>query len=129
MDKRIVQFIREAAQTIIGLDLALYLQANPKTFDTAAGLALRLRHPVEAVEPIAERFVEHGIMRKVISRDSSYHCYTLQRTPKVWNLLCLISETYIDDPETRKAIVKLLIRRQGNQRASQATESESLPPN
>ncbi len=41
MDKRVAQFIREVAQTVVGLNIALYLQNNPKTFDTAAGLALR----------------------------------------------------------------------------------------
>ncbi len=103
MDKRVAQFIREVAQTVVGLNSALYLQNNPKTFDTAAGLALRMRYPVEAVTPVVERFADYGLM----------------------NLLCMLSESYIDDPETRKEIVRILI----SQRQQQATkERESLPP-
>ena len=121
MDERVAQFIREVAQTIIGLDLALYLQANPNTFDTAAGLALRLRFPVEDIEPAAEQLAEHGILRKVSSRDQSYHCYTLHRTPQIWNLLCLVSESYIDNPETRMQIVRMLVRQRRDDQTSRAT--------
>ena len=45
MDKRVAEFVRDVAQSIVGLAVALYLQDHPMTFDTAAGLALRLRHP------------------------------------------------------------------------------------
>ncbi len=125
MDKRVAQFIREVAQSVVGLDVALYLQNNPKTFDTAAGLALRLRLPVEAVTPVVERFADYGLLRKVTSRDGSYACYSLNRTPAMWNLLCMISESYIDDPETRKEIVRMLI----SQRRQQAAEErKSSPP-
>ena len=109
MDKRVAEFVRDVAQSIVGLAVALYLQDHPKTFDTAAGLALRLRHPVEAVEPVVERFVDYGLLRKAISGGGSYVCYSLNRTPAMWNLLCLISESFIDDAETRKEIVRLLV--------------------
>ncbi len=63
-------------------------------------------------------------MRKVTSHDGSYTCYSLNRTPAMWNLLCMISESYIDDPETRKEIVRILI----SQRQQQATEERESPP-
>jgi hypothetical protein len=111
MDKRVAEFVNDVAQTIVGLDVALYLQDNPRTFDTAAGLALRLRHPVEAIEPVVERFADYGLLRKVIPREGSYTCYSLTRTPAMWHLLCLISESYIDNPDTRKEIVRMLVSR------------------
>ncbi len=122
MDKRVAEFIRDVAQTIVGLEVALYLQSNPKTFDTAAGLALRLRHSVEAVEPVVERFADYGLMRKVTSRDGAYTCYSLNRTPAMWNLLCMISESYIDDAETRKEIVRMLMSRR-RKRSQPKTDS------
>ncbi len=118
MDKRVAEFVRDVAQTIVGVALALYLQDHPKTFDTAAGLALRLRHPVEAVEPAVKRFADHGLLRKITSGEGSYVCYALNRTPAMWNLLCLISESFIDDAETRKEIVRMLV----SQRQQQAAE-------
>ncbi len=123
MDKRIAEFIRDVAQTIVGLHVALYLQDHPKTFDTAAGLALRLHHPVEMVEPVVERFADYGLLRKVTSHEGSYTCYSLNRTPALWNLLCMISESYIDDPETRKQIVRMLVSHSRKQ-----TEPNAEPP-
>ena len=111
MDKRVAEFVKGVAQTIVGLDVALYLQDNPRTFDTAAGLALRLRLPVEAIEPVAERFADYGLLQQVIPHEGSYICYSLNRTPAMWHLLCLISESYIDNPETRKEIVRMLVSR------------------
>ncbi len=118
VDKRVAEFVRDVAQSIVGLAVALYLQDHPNTFDTAAGLALRLRHPVEVVEPVVERFADYGLVRKVSSRDGSYACYSLNRTPAMWNLLCMISESFIDNPETRKEIVRMLV----SQRHEQAAE-------
>jgi len=128
MDKRVAQFIREVAQSIVGLAVALYLQDHPRTFDTAAGIALRLRHPVEAIEPVMERFADYGLIRKVSSQDGSYTCYSLNRSPAMWNLLCLISESFIDNPETRKEIVRMLVSRrrkhaEPNTKPSQLTDT------
>jgi len=125
VDKRVAEFVRDVAQSIVGLAVALYLQDHPKTFDTAAGIALRLRHPVEAVEPIMERFADYGLIRKVSSQDGSYTCYSLNRTPAMWNLLCLISEAFIDNPETRKEIVRMIVAQRHQQAAE---EREATPP-
>jgi len=106
------------------MGVALYLQDHPKTFETAAGIALRLRHSVEAVEPVVERFADYGLLRRVRSRDGSYCCYTLERTPAMWNLLCMVSEAYLDDPEMRKQIVRMLV----SQRQQQAAEERKATP-
>ncbi len=126
MDKRVAEFVKDVAQTIVGLAVALYLQDHPNTFDTAAGLALRLRHPVEAVEPVMERFADYGLIRKVSSRDGSYACYSLNCTPAMWNLLCMLSECFIDDPETRKEIVRILVSH-GRKHGEPNTEPSQLP--
>jgi len=123
MDKRVAEFVEDVAQTIVGLNVALYLQGNPRTFDTAAGLALRLRCPVEAVEAVVQRFAGYGLMRKVTSHDGSYTCYSLNHTPAMWNLLCMISESFIDNPETRKEIVRMLVSRSRKQ-----AEPDAEPP-
>ncbi len=126
MDERVAQFIGDVAQTMVGLGVALYLQSNPNTFDTAAGFAVRLRYPVEDVETVINRFAEHDIVRKVSSRDGAYYCYSLNRTAEVWNLLCLVSEAYIDDPETRIQIARMLVRRRHHRGTSQ--DSGAPPP-
>ncbi len=110
LDERVRKFIKETVQSIIGLDIVLYFQANPKTFDTAGGLALRLRKEVEDIKPALARLVDGGILEVHIRADGQYQCYSLVRDPAVWNLLCLVSEAYIDDPRTRGEIVRMLIR-------------------
>ena len=112
MDERVRQFIQETVQTIIGLDIVLFFQANPDTFDTPAGLALRLRRQVAQIEPILVRLAGHGILEVHPRGDGQYQCYALVRSPQVWNLLCLLSEAYLDDPHTRKQIVHMLIGQQ-----------------
>ncbi len=111
MDARTRKFIQEAVQTVAGLDVVLYLQDNPDTFDTAAGLALRLRREVEQVQPALVRLADNGILDVHIRGDGQYRCYSLVRTRAVWDLLCRVSEAYMDDPETQKEIVRLLIAR------------------
>ncbi len=111
MDARTREFIQEAVQTVVGLDVVLYLQDNPDTFDTAAGLALRLRCEVEQVQPALARLADNGILNVHIRGDGRYRCYSLVRTRAIWDLLCRVSEAYMDDPETQKEIVYLLIHR------------------
>ncbi len=110
LDERVRKFIKETVQSIVGLDIVLHFQANPKTFDTAGGLALRLRKEVEDIKPALARLVDGGILEVHIRGDGRYRCYSLVREPAVWNLLCMVSETYIDDAHTRGEIVRMLIR-------------------
>ena len=62
MDQRVTTFVQDIAQTLVGLDVALFYQANPRTFDTAAGIALRTHRSVEMVEPALERLAECEIL-------------------------------------------------------------------
>jgi len=116
MDPKVKEFIGVVACDIVGLDIALFFQADPSTFDTAAGLALRLRRSAKELEPALERLVEHGILEIFLRGDGRYRCYTLSRDPQVWHRLCLVSEAYLDQPETRKEIVRMLVRKYQNER-------------
>lgn len=111
MDTRVVDFIERTALDIVGLDVALFFQANPRTFDTAAGLALRTHRGIEEVTPALERLARDGVLESFERGDGKYICYAIPRDPHVWNLLCLVSEAYIDHSEDRKEIVRMLMRR------------------
>jgi hypothetical protein len=112
MDERIIDFVENVAQTIVGLDVALFFQANPRTFDTAAGLALRTHRGVDEVAEVLERMAGQGTLEAFSRGDGRYTCYALPKNPQVWNLLCLLSEAYLDHSESRKHIVRMLIRHQ-----------------
>ncbi|MBU0610600.1 MAG: hypothetical protein KKI08_22140 [Armatimonadetes bacterium] len=112
MDDRLKDFVENVAQTIVGLDVALFFQANPRTFDTAAGLALRTHRDVGEVGEVLERMAAHGILEGFSRGDGRYTCYALPKDTKVWNLLCMLSEAYLDHSDSRKEIVRILIRRQ-----------------
>jgi hypothetical protein len=112
MDQRLVEFIEDVAQTIVGLDVALFFQANPRTFDTAAGLALRTHRSAEEVDEVLERMALHGYLEAFQRGAGRYTCYALPKDVKVWNLLCKLSEAYMDYEESRKEIVRLIIKRQ-----------------
>lgn len=116
MDPRVKKFIEETACDVVGLDVALFFQANLATFDTAAGLALRLHRSVEELQPALERLAEQGLLEVFLRGDGRYRCYSLSREPQVWHLLCLVSEAYLDQPETRKEIVRMLVRKYRNER-------------
>ena len=118
MDDRVRDLIENGAQTIVGLDVILFYQANPSTFDTPLGIALRTHRSLNEVEPALERLAEGGILERHTRGDGKYTCYALSKDLTVWNLLCLVSEAYIDNPEQRKEIVRMLIRRQQAQRLS-----------
>ncbi len=117
MDTRVRDFIVEVARDVIGLDIALFFQSNPATFDTSAGLALRLHRHHEEVQPALERLAEAGVLEVFTRGDGRYRCYTLPRDSQVWHLLCLVCEAYLDHPEARKEIVRMLIRRHTEDRA------------
>ena len=118
MDARVREFIENTAQSVVGLDVVLYYQANPKAFDTAAGIALRMRWDVEQVEPVLARLGEHGILEVHTRGDGLYQCYALARDRTVWSLLCRVTEAYLDDPRAGKEIVQLLVDLQRRRRAA-----------
>ncbi len=116
MDARVRKFIAETARNVVGLDVALFFQANPSTFDTAAGLALRLHRSLEEVQPALERLAAAGLLEVATRGDGRYRCYSLARDPETWHLLCLLSEAYLDHPDTRKEIVRMLVRQYAEDR-------------
>ena len=115
MDPRLTELVRDVIQTIVGLDVVLFFQANPRTFDTAAGVALRTHRSVEEVEVVLERLADFGYLEAFSRGEGRYTCYALPKDVKVWNLLCLLSEAYLDRSDERKEIVRILIRRQHEQ--------------
>lgn len=112
MDIRIAEFVEKVAITIVGLDVALFFQANPRTFDTPSGVALRTHRGVEEVTEVLERLATHGYLEAFSRGDGRYVCYALHKDPKVWALLCRLSEAYLDHLESRKEIIRLIISSQ-----------------
>jgi len=111
MDPKLQEFVEEVIQTVVGLDVALFFQANPRTFDTAAGLALRIHRNVDDVAEVLQRMAAHGDLEAFDRGDGRYTCYALPKDARVWMLLCRLSEAFLDRSESRKEIVKLLVRR------------------
>lgn len=125
MKEAVRNFIERTAQDLAGLEVALFYQANPRAFDTPAGVALRTHRAVTEVEPALERLSEHGILEVFKRGDGRYHCYALSPTRETWNLLCLVSEAYHEDPDARRDIIKLLIKFRMQQRAAEHSEAGS----
>ncbi len=117
MDARVRDFVATVARDVVGLDVALFFQANPATFDSSSGLALRLHRNLEEVQPALERLAAAGVLEVFTRGDGRYRCYSLSREPQVWHLLCLVSEAYLDYPEVRKEIVRMLVRQHAEDRA------------
>ena len=111
MDPRVVDFVQNVAQDIAGLEVALYFQDNPRTFDTAGGLALLIRRDLGEMTSALERLTAAGILEISPRDDGHYVCYSLSGDPRIWNLLCLLSEAYLDSTEDRQAIIRLLVGR------------------
>jgi hypothetical protein len=120
MDDRVRQLIEADVHTVVGLDVALFFQENPNTFDTADGVALRTHRNVSEVRPAIERLADRGILERYPRGDGRYICYALDPSPETWNLLCLLSEAYLDDADSRKEIVRILILRQKESRIAMA---------
>ena len=116
MDDRVRKFIRDVARTMVGLDVALFYQANPSTFDTCSGIALRTHRGIDEIRPALERLADHKLLEVHVRADGKYTCYALAREPWVWNLLCLVSDAYHDDPEARREIRMMLVRQQQEDR-------------
>ena len=118
MDPRIEQFIREHARNLVGLDVALFYQANPKTFDSPEALARRTHRDSAEVKEAMDRLVDGGVLEVYARGEGRHQCYALVRTADVWDLLCSLSEAYMDDLESRKEIVRLLMLRRKPQQVS-----------
>ena len=124
MDDRVRGLVETTIQTIVGLDVALFYQENPSTFDTAEGVALRTHRNVADVRLTIERLVGGGLLERHERGEGRYTCYSVAPGQEAWDLLCLLSEAYIDDLESRKEIVRALVRGQKESREiGRGTES------
>ncbi len=121
MLERIRWLIEEVAQDIVGLDTALFFQAHPNVFDTATGIAMRMGRRGPEVAKALERLAEAGILERYDLGAGRYRCYTLRRTDDVWSLLCRLSEMYLDNPDTRRQIIKMIVGR-GRRRSASADD-------
>ncbi|MFO7945770.1 MAG: hypothetical protein R6V19_03010 [Armatimonadota bacterium] len=110
MDPRVETFINEHAGNLVGLDIALFFQANPQTFDTAAGIAKRTHRNVEEVKAALQRLADAELLEAFGGGQGRSTCFSLLKNPENWNLLCLLSEAYVDDLEQRKEIVRLIMK-------------------
>ena len=130
MDPRLTEFIEQAVQTVVGLDVALFYQANPRTFDTSAGIALRTHRNVEEVAEVLERLARHGCLEAFVRGEGRYTCYALPKDPQVWTLLCRLSEAFLDRSESRKEIIRLIIKRQAalREQATAADQAKGTEP-
>ena len=111
MEERIRWLVQDIAQDIVGLDAALFFQAHPNVFDTAAGIAMRMGRRPEEVSQALDRLAAGGILDSHQLGAGRYRCYALRRTEDVWKLLCKLSEMYLDDPAARREIIRMLISR------------------
>ncbi len=110
MEQAVIDFVQNTAHDLTGLEVALFYQANPRAFDTAAGIALRTHRSVSEVEPALERLGANGILDVFDRGDGRYHCFALSPTRETWNLLCMVSEAYHDDEQARGVIIKMLVK-------------------
>jgi len=109
VDNTIQDFISRIAHDLVGLDLALFFQANPDTFDTAAGLSLHLHHRAEEIQPALDRLLTARLLESTTRGEPTYQVYGLSRDPAVWRLLCDVAVAYLDSPDSRKEIVRMLV--------------------
>lgn len=121
MDEQVRKFIEETAQDLVGLDVALFFQANPRAFDTASGIALRTHRAVRDIEPALERLSEQGYLEVLSRGDGRYQVFALSPSPQVWRTLCRVSDAYHEDPQARKEIILMLVQRRLKDRGAQAT--------
>ena len=127
MDEVVREFIEETAQDLVGLDVALYFQANPRAFDTASGIALRTHRSVDDIEPALARMAEEGYLEVLTRGDGRYQVFTLSSDPEVWRTLCHVSEAYHEDPNSRKEIILMLVQHRLQQRRSDHDTGEGIP--
>ncbi len=125
MDEKVREFIEESAQDLVGLDVALFFQANPRAFDTASGIALRTHRAVSDVEPALARLSEHGYLEVLSRGDGRYEVFALSSAPEVWRVLCRVSDAYHENPRARKEIILMLVQRRLEERGTQPTTSKA----
>jgi len=123
MQDKIRWLVTDVAQNIVGLDVALFFQAHPNVFDTAAGIAMRMGRRPEEVGEALDRLAEAGILEVFDLGAGRYRCYALRRVDEVWSLLCRLSELYLDDPGARREIIRMLISR-----VTSKTKSDNSAP-
>ena len=127
MDERVLQFVRDTAHTMVGLDVALFYQANPSTFDTPTGIALRTHRGVDEIKPALERLAKHGVLEVHERAEGRYTCYALVRDQGIWTTLCRVSDAYHGNPEVRKQILMILVQQQRS--ARKAKQDAEQPKN
>jgi hypothetical protein len=120
MDPKLVTFVEEVLQTVVGLDVALFYQANPRTFDTPAGVALRTHRGIEEVAQVLDRMAAASVLEAFSRGEGRYTCFALPKEPWAWTLLCKLSEAFLDRSDSRKEIIKLIVKRQAAHRGDPA---------
>jgi hypothetical protein len=128
MDEHVREFIEESAQDLVGLDVALFFQANPRAFDTASGIALRTHRAVGDVESALARLSEQGYLDVVSRGDGRYQVFALSPAPEVWRTLCRVSDAYHEDPRARKQIILMLVQRRLKDRGEQPVPPDTPGP-
>jgi len=83
MDARVKDFVGQVARDVVGLDVALFFQANPATFDTAPGLALRLHRHSAEIQPVLDRLEAAGVLELAEREEGHYHVYSLCKDPGI----------------------------------------------
>ena len=106
---RIRWFVEDVAQNIVGLDLALFFQANPTVFDSVPWLARRVGRGPEEIAPALDRLAEAHVLEVFELGAGRYRCYALKHCEEAWAMLCHLSELYLDNPRARKQIIQMLI--------------------
>jgi hypothetical protein len=106
---RIRWFVEDVAQNIVGLDVALFFQANPNVFDSVPGLARRVGRGPEEIGPALDRMAAAEVLEVFELGAGRYRCYALRHCEEAWGLLCHLSELYLDNPPARKQIIQMII--------------------
>ena len=119
---RIRWFVEEIAQNIVGLDVALFFQANPNVFDSVPGLARRVGRGVEEISEVLDRMAGAEVLEVYELGAGKYHCYILKHSEEAWGLLCHLSELYLDNPAARRQIIQMLIHAHKHQEQSAPEE-------
>lgn len=122
LSDRVRWLVEDVARNIVGLDLMLFFQAHPGVFDTVTGIAGRVARPAEQIGEALDRLADAAILEVHELGAGRYKCYSLNRTEEVWHLLCRLSELYLDNPNARRHIIQMLIRRHDDKDKAKPSE-------